>query len=125
MAPYRLGLGGPLGSGRQWFPWVHLDDTVGAIRFLLERPTANGPFNLAAPEAVTQNDWAKALGRVLGHSALLRVPAVVLRLALGDMGRELFLQGARVVPDKLTGLGYVFRFPNLDGALADLVGVQG
>lgn len=123
--PFRLFLGGPLGSGRQWFPWIHLADEIGAIRFLMERPAASGPFNLAAPEAVTQNDWAKALGRALWRPAALRVPAAALRLLLGDMARELFLGGVRVVPAKLAGLGYVFRFPSLSGALADLVGAEG
>lgn len=125
LTPFRLGLGGPLGTGRQWFPWIHLDDEVGAIRFLLDRPGASGPFNLVAPGAVTQKDWAGTLGRVLGRPAVLRIPATLLRLALGDMGRELFLQGARVAPQRLAALGYVFRFPSLDGALADLVGAEG
>jgi uncharacterized protein (TIGR01777 family) len=124
LMPYRLFLGGPLGSGRQWFPWIHLDDEVGAVRFLMERSVAGGPFNLAAPETVTQEGWARALGRALGRPSLFRVPAMVLRLALGDMARELFLGGVRVLSTRLTALGYVFRFPTLTGALADLVGAE-
>lgn len=124
LPPFRLGLGGPLGSGRQYFPWIHMADEVGAIRFLLERPEAKGAFNLAAPETVTQTDWAKALGRALGRSAKLRLPATLLSLVLGDMGRELFLSGARVVPQKLLDLGYTFRFPALSDALRDLFANQ-
>ena len=118
---FRLYLGGPLGSGRQWFPWIHLADEVGAIRLLMERPDASGPFNLAAPGIATQRDWADALGRVLGRPAWLRVPAAVLRLLPGGMGRELFCDSARVVPRRLLDLGYAFRFPNLAAALNDLL----
>lgn len=121
LPPFRLGLGGPLGSGRQWFPWIHLDDEVGAIRHLLAQATASGPFNLAAPQPVLQGDWARAVGRALGRPARLRLPAMVLRLFLGDMAKELFLGGARVRPDRLLASGYVFRFPDLAGALADLL----
>jgi uncharacterized protein len=124
LAPYRLFLGGPLGSGRQWFPWIHLDDEVGAIRLLMERPGVYGPCNLVAPEAVTQQGWAEALGRALDRPARLRIPALVLRLALGAMARELFLGGVKVLPGRLTELGYTFRFPTLAGALADLVGSE-
>jgi uncharacterized protein len=122
---FRLGLGGPLGSGRQFFPWIHLADEVGAIRFLLERPEATGPYNLAAPEALTQADWAKALGRVLGRPARMRLPALAIRLALGEMGRELFLGSARVVPHRLLEAGYGFRFPTLEAALQDLLAGAG
>lgn len=119
-APFRFFLGGPLGSGRQYFSWIHLADAVAAIRFLMETPDARGPFNLAAPGPVTQNELAAAIGKVLGRPALLRAPAAILRLALGEMARELFLDGARVLPKRLTGLGFSFRFETLDAALADI-----
>ncbi|MGD9608892.1 MAG: TIGR01777 family oxidoreductase [Desulfovibrionaceae bacterium] len=122
---FRLGLGGPLGSGRQYFPWIHLADEVGAIRFLMAQPGASGVFNLAAPETVTQRDWARALGRAVGRPAWLPLPATLLRLALGAMGQELFLSGARVVPRKLLDLGFGFHFPNLVGALRDLCAKRG
>ncbi|OLN29214.1 Cell division inhibitor [Desulfovibrio sp. DV] len=121
LLPYRFFLGGPLGSGRQWFPWVHLDDEVRAIRFLLECEEASGPYNLAAPDALTQNDLAAALGHALDRPARLRLPETVLRLTLGQMGRELFLQSARIVPEKLLRLGFSFRFPTIAAALADIL----
>jgi uncharacterized protein (TIGR01777 family) len=117
--PFRLGAGGPLGSGRQWTPWIHIDDEVGAIRFLLERPEASGPFNLAAPQPVRNADLARALGRALGRPSFVRTPAFALRLALGEMA-EALLTGQRALPRRLLALGYPFRFPGLDGALADL-----
>jgi len=122
IAPFRLYMGGPLGSGRQWFPWIHFDDEVGAMRWLMECPGASGPFNLAAPGSVTQRTWAEALGMGLGRPARFRVPATLLRLLLGAMGRELFLASARVLPHRLLESGYAFRFPSLSDALADLLG---
>lgn len=122
LTPFRLFLGGPLGSGRQWFSWIHLDDAVGAMRFLLECPEASGPFNLAAPGGVTQQEWAETLGRMLGRPAWLRVPALALGLTPGGMGRELFLSSDRVVPRRLIAQGYTFRFPSVTSALADLLG---
>ncbi|MEA4857356.1 MAG: TIGR01777 family oxidoreductase [Solidesulfovibrio sp.] len=125
LAPYRYFLGGPLGSGRQYFPWIHLHDEVAAIRFLLDEPRASGPFNLAAPGAVSQDELAGALGRALGRPSFLRVPEAALRLLLGEMGRELFLSGVRAVPAKLSALGFVFRHPSLGAALADLLAGAG
>lgn len=121
LAPYRFFLGGPLGSGRQYFPWIHLDDEVAAIRLLLERPDASGPFNLAAPGAVTHNELAAALGRALHRPAWARVPEAVLRLVLGEMAQELFLSGVRAVPARLTAMGFAFRYPELDAALAAIL----
>lgn len=122
LGPYRFFLGGPLGSGRQYFPWMHLDDEVRAIRFLMDRPEARGPYNLVAPEAVTQNALAAAIGRAMGRPALLRAPAVLLRLALGEMAQELFLNGVRAIPRRLTELGFSFHFKTLAAALADILG---
>jgi len=122
LAPYRFFLGGPLGSGHQYFPWIHLDDEVAAIRFLMERPEAAGPYNLVAPQAVTQDMLAAAIGQALGRPAFLRAPEAALRLMLGEMAQELFLGGVRAVPRRLTGLGFSFRFENLAAALADCLG---
>lgn len=120
LLPFRLGLGGPLGGGRQWFPWIHLDDEIGAIRFLLERHDLAGAFNLVAPGAVRQSDFARALGRALGRPAVAPVPGAILRLALGEMA-EVLLAGQLVVPARLVEQGYRFGYPELDAALADLV----
>jgi uncharacterized protein (TIGR01777 family) len=122
LAPYRFFVGGPLGSGNQWFPWIHLTDEVRAIRFLLECPEAQGPYNLAAPGAVTQKELAEALGRALSRPAWLRAPETALRLVLGEMAQELFLNGVRAVPERLARLGFSFRFPTLNAALADVLG---
>jgi hypothetical protein len=119
LLPFRLGIGGPLGGGRQWFPWIHMADEVGAILFLLKTPAARGPYNLCAPLPVTGRDFARALGRQLHRPAVLPVPAPALRLALGELADAL-LRSQRAVPRRLQDAGYVFKFPELPGALADL-----
>ena len=122
LAPYRFFLGGPLGSGRQWFSWVHLDDEVRALRLLMERQEASGPYNLAAPQAVTQDTLAAALGKALSRPSFLRAPQALLRLVLGEMAQELFCNSVRAVPRRLGELGFSFRFPTLAAALADILG---
>jgi hypothetical protein len=121
VTPFRLGLGGPLGSGRQVMPWIHLADEVAAIRFLARTDAARGPFNLAAPGAVTNAEFTRTLARVLRRPAVFRVPKFALRLALGEMA-ELALTGQRAVPRALEALGFRFRFPQLEAALRDLLG---
>ncbi len=121
LPPFRWGLGGPLGSGRQWLPWIHMADEVGAILFLLADAAARGPFNLCAPRPVTSRDFARALGRQLHRPALLPVPAPALHLALGEMADAL-LRSQRALPRRLLAAGFGFRFPELPGALSDLVG---
>jgi uncharacterized protein (TIGR01777 family) len=120
LPPFRLGLGGPLGGGRQWFPWIHLADEVGAILFLIATAAASGPFNLCAPRPVQSRDFAHALGRRLRRPSILPVPAPVLRLALGELAAVL-LGGQRAHPRRLLAAGYRFRFPDLPEALADLL----
>ena len=118
--PFRLGAGGPLGGGRQWFPWIHLADEVGAIRFLLEREDAHGPFNLTAPEPLTNRDFSRALGRALHRPSLVPAPGFALRLLLGEMAGML-LNGQRAVPQRLVEKGYTFRHPEALGALRNLL----
>jgi uncharacterized protein len=120
MLPFRFGVGGPLGNGRQWFPWIHLADQVGAMRFLLDREEARGPFNLSAPQPVENRDLGRALGQVLHRPSLLPAPAFALHLALGEMA-DMLLDGQRAVPRALLDLGYTFRFPELSPALQDLL----
>jgi uncharacterized protein len=120
LPPFRMGLGGPVGDGRQWFPWIHIDDLISAIRFLIETPSAEGPFNLVAPETVRQKDFARTLGKVLNRPAVLPMPAFVLRLALGDMS-DVLLGGRRAVPAALETLGFPFRYPELADALREIV----
>lgn len=118
--PFRFFAGGRVGSGRQWLPWIHMADEVGAIRFLIENEAANGPFNLAAPNPATNAEFSQALGRAMGRPSLLPVPAFALKLVFGQMS-EVLLEGARVVPKRLQGMGYPFRFPELEPALRDLM----
>ena len=120
LLPFRLGLGGPFGSGRQWFPWIHIADEVGAIRFLIENEATRGPYNLTAPNPVRQKEFARALGRALRRPAFLPVPAFALRLLFGEMADAL-LTGQRAIPRRLLEAGYTFRFPTLETALRNLL----
>jgi len=119
--PFRFLAGGPLGSGRQWFPWIHIADEVGAIRFLIERQDADGPFNLTAPEPLTNRDFSHALGRALSRPSFAPAPGFALRFLLGEMADAL-LHGQRAVPRRLLDLGYVFRYPEASTALRNLLG---
>jgi len=115
---FGLGLGGPFGRGRQWMSWIALDDVVAAIGHCLTRDSLRGPVNAVAPGAVTQREFARTLGRVLGRPALLPAPPMALRLVLGrEMADELLLASQRVEPRRLLATGYAFRFPDLEPAL--------
>ena len=117
---FRKCLGGPWGNGRQWLSWVHLSDVIGAMKFLLEKSDLKGSFNLSSPTPVQVKEFCRVLAEVLDRPAVFRVPALVLRLALGDMARELLLTGQRVMPKRLLEAGYEFQFALLSTALQDL-----
>lgn len=117
--PFKLGLGGPLGGGAQPFPWIHLEDEVGAILFALDTPSLSGAVNLVAPQAVSNAEFTAALGRAFHRPAVLRAPAFALRLALGELA-EALLGGQRAVPRRLQEAGYRFQHPALDEALSTL-----
>jgi hypothetical protein len=117
--PIKLMVGGPLGDGRQWLPWIHLADEAGAIRFLLEGD-ARGPFNLSAPNPATNRELTRAAAKVLHRPALLPAPGFALHLVLGEMA-DMILTGQRAVPRRLQEAGYRFRFPDLEPALRDLL----
>ncbi len=120
--PFRLMAGGPLGSGRQYVPWIHEADEVAAILFLLDRAGASGAFNLTAPEPVTNRQLSLALRRAVHRpSPMIPVPAFALRLALGELADSV-LAGQRALPRHLLDLGFQFRFPRIDAALDDLLG---
>ncbi|HEY8475843.1 MAG TPA: TIGR01777 family oxidoreductase [Chloroflexota bacterium] len=123
LLPFRLFVGGPLGDGRQWWSWIHIADEVAAIRFLMEREEASGPYNLTAPNPLTNAAFGKVLGRVLGRPSFVRTPALALRLAFGEMGSVL-LEGQRVLPRRLLDAGFRFRFPDAEAALRALLGRQ-
>lgn len=117
---FRWGVGGRLGSGRQWFPWVHEQDVVGLILWALNNPKVSGPVNAVAPGIVRNQDFTRALGKRLGRPTLLPAPRFGLRLALGEFADSL-LGSQRVVPAAALSGGYSFRFPDLEGALAELL----
>ena len=117
LLPFRFGLGGPIGIGNQFVSWVELDDAVGAITHAIEHDEVDGPVNVVSPHAVTNREFARALGRVLRRPAFCRVPACVIRLILGEMGRELLLSSTHAVPGRLVASGFAFRYPNLADAL--------
>ena len=119
--PFRLFVGGRLGSGRQWFSWIHIDDLVGIYRLALTDPSINGPINAAAPEPCPQADLARALGRTLHRPCWLSAPAWVLRLVLRDQA-TLLIGSRRVVPARAIAAGYRFRHPAIEEALADVLG---
>ncbi|HLW68210.1 MAG TPA: TIGR01777 family oxidoreductase [Gemmataceae bacterium] len=121
LLPFKLGLGGRQGSGKQWFSWVHRDDVVGLIALALDNPVVSGPVNVTAPNPVTNKDFAKTLGRALGRPAFMPTPGFMLKLVMGD-GAEIVLTGQRVLPKRAQECGYSFRFPELDGALAEILG---
>lgn len=118
--PFRLFAGGPVGNGKQWVPWIHIDDEVRAIQFLLTHASADGPFNLAAPYPVTNKEFGKLIGKVLGRPAIVPAPAFALRAALGEMA-TLLLDGQRAVPQHLQELGFTFRFSMAEAALENLL----
>jgi len=117
---FRMGLGGTMGPGTQWWPWIHLDDLVGLIRHAIDSE-ARGPLNATAPEPVTQRDFSTTLARVLHRPAFLPAPTFALRAALGEFAAEL-LASRRVVPKRTLQSGFTFRFPELEGCLADVLG---
>jgi hypothetical protein len=120
LLPARLGLGGPLGHGRQVYSWIHVADLAALLRFLLEHPECQGPYNGTAPYPVSQREFARTLGRVLSRPALLPTPALAVRLALGEAAGVL-LTGARVLPARALAAGFSFRHPELEGALRSLL----
>jgi len=117
--PFLFFVGGPLGSGRQWVPWIHIDDVTGLIAFVLENGVLQGPVNAAAPNPVRNRDFAAALGRVLRRPAVVPAPALLLRWGLGEMS-SMLLTGQRAIPAAAVQAGYTFRFPTLELALREI-----
>ena len=121
LTPFKLGLGGVIGDGRQWMSWITLDDATGVIGRALTDETLRGPVHVATPQPVTNREFTKTLGRALRRPALFPLPAFAARLALGEMADALLLSSQRVEPAKLVASGHRFRFPELDGALRHLL----
>lgn len=117
---FRFFVGGPLGDGRQWFPWIHLRDLASALLFVIENSEISGPVNFTAPDPVRHKDLAKTLAKFLKRPSAMPAPGFMLRLALGEMGQAL-LSSQRIIPSKLTKFGFDFKFPTIEKAIKDLV----
>lgn len=122
LTPFKLGVGGVLGSGKQWMPWISIEDLVGLIVFALENETVTGPMNATAPNPVTNADFTKMLGKVLHRPTIFSVPEFAIRLMFGEMGTTLLLEGNRVIPKKAVDAGFVFRFEDLESAMRHALG---
>jgi uncharacterized protein (TIGR01777 family) len=122
LTPFRMGVGGPIGSGRQYISWIAVDDAVGAVYHAMMSENLEGPVNIVSPNPVTNSEFTKTLGRVLNRPTLLWIPEFALRLLAGEMAEEMFLASTRVLPNKLSGSAYKFRHPELNGALKHLLG---
>jgi uncharacterized protein len=120
LLPFKMGVGGPLGSGNQFYPWIHMDDTTGLILHALDNEKVQGPMNVVAPGVCTMKAFASALGRVLGRPSLLSVPEFALRLALGEMASAVTASN-RVIPEVALATGYQFRYPEAEQALRHLL----
>lgn len=118
LPPFRFGAGGPVGSGRQYWPWIHRTDWIDLVRWTIRNEAITGPVNASAPLPVTNKEFARALGRALHRPSLLPAPAFALRLILGEMADSLLLSGRRAVPAKAEALGFSFKYNRLDDALA-------
>ncbi len=120
LKPFRMGLGGPLGNGKQYFPWIHIDDVVGIILHAINVPTVRGTVNAAAPGAVTNKQWTQELANAVGRPALIPVPKFALRLTLGEFADSLFFS-QQVVPNAILASGYKFKYPDLSSCLRNLI----
>lgn len=118
--PFKLGVGGPLGSGKQWMPWVHLDDVVGLTLFAIGTSQVAGPLNAVSPGGVENAEFSRALGRAMHRPALIKTPAFAIKLALGEAA-DVVLGGQHAVPKKALDAGYVFQWPDVEPALENVV----
>jgi uncharacterized protein len=121
ISPFSCGLGGVIGSGRQYMSWVALDDVLGIVGKIIDDPNISGPVNAVSPQAVTNREFTKTLGRVLGRPTLARMPSFAARLLFGQMADELLLKGVRAAPSVLAEAGYQFQHPDLEGALRTIL----
>ena len=120
MMPFKLFTGGPLGSGRQWFPWIHREDVISIILFALESNLLNGAVNVASPSPVTMSGFASSLGEAMRRPSWMAVPSLFLKIILGEMS-EMLIGGRRIIPKKLIDNGFIFRYPDLNTALNSII----
>ena len=121
LPPFRMGVGGKIGNGKQWMSWIALDDVIGAIQFALANDSIKGPINFVAPSPVTNAEFTKTLGKVLSRPTILPIPTFAIKLLFGEMGEALLLGGQRVAPKRLIAGGYVFSHPQLEQALVHIL----
>lgn len=117
---FRFYAGGPLGDGRQWFPWIHMDDLLAAFQFVLNHDAVRGPVNFCSPNPVRNVDFSKTLGRVLNRPAFMRMPSLLLRVVMGELA-DAVLCSQRVVPEKLIKFGFQFKYPDIENALKNIL----
>jgi uncharacterized protein (TIGR01777 family) len=121
LIPFKLFVGGPLGSGKQWFPWIHLQDEVSAILYAMQNEQIAGPVNLSAPEPVRMAEFCKVLGKILHRPSWLPMPEILLKLVLGEMAKPLLFDGQKAISKKLLDMGFKFQFPALESALTNIL----
>jgi uncharacterized protein (TIGR01777 family) len=117
-------VGGPLGDGKQWFPWIHIHDLVAAVAFIIDHPELKGPFNFCAPNPVRNRDLARTMGKVLKRPSSIPAPALMLRLILGEVGSVL-LESQRAIPERLVKQGFTFKYPDLESAVREITVSEG
>ena len=118
---FRLGLGGKIGSGKQFFSWVHLDDVISVFNFLIENKKQKGIFNLTSPNPITNYRFTRILGRILNRPTIFTVPVFAIKIIFGEMGEKLLLNGAAIYPGKLLDNGYKFQFETAESALESIL----
>ena len=124
LLPFKIGMGGVIGSGNQYWSWISIYDLIGIILYAIQNKKLNGPINAITPKPVTNREFTKTLGRVLGRPTIFPLPAFVARGIMGEMARETMLASTRVVPEKLTAAGYTFSYPELENALTHILGAN-
>lgn len=121
LTPFKFGVGGTVGSGKQWMSWIALDDLIKAVHFFLKNENLDSSFNLTAPNPVTNEEFTKTLGTVLNRPTILPIPQFAIKTLFGEMGETLLLQGARVLPKRLQDAGFEFEFNNLEDAMKSIL----
>lgn len=124
LLPFKIGMGGVIGSGNQYWSWISIYDLIGIILYAIQNKKLNGPINAITPKPVTNREFTKTLGKVLGRPTIFPLPAFVARGIMGEMARETMLASTRVVPEKLTAAGYTFSYPELENALTHILGAN-
>lgn len=121
LPPFKMGLGGKIGSGQQWMPWIHLEDLVGIILYCIEHDDLNGAINGTSPNPSTNQNFTKTLGKVLNRPTFMSIPETIIKLLMGQMGVELLLSGKKILPVKVTDKCYQFQYPELEKALQNIL----